>query len=83
MFLIDCVVDSGADFCVFPAKMGKAIGLDIYEGESIITNGIGGKEILYFHKVKVEVFIKDEPWTFECRAGFSTKLNTKGIGFFG
>jgi hypothetical protein len=63
--------------------MGKAIGLDIYEGESAITNGIGGKETLYFHKVKVEVLIKDEPCTFECRAGFSTKLNSKGIGFLG
>ncbi len=83
LFDFDSIVDSGADFCVFPAKMGKAIGLDVYEGENIITNGIGGKETLYFHKVKVEVLIKDEPWTFECRAGFSAKLNTKGIGFLG
>ncbi len=83
LFLIDCIVDSGADFCVFPAKMGKAIGLDIYEGENVITNGIGGKEILYFHKLKVEVLLNDEPWAFECRAGFSSKLNTKGIGFLG
>lgn len=83
LFLIDALVDSGADFCVFPANTGKAIGLNIYEGENVITNGIGGKETLYFHKVKVEVFIKGEPWVFECRAGFSTKLNTKGIGFLG
>ena len=83
LFLIDAIVDSGADFCVFPANTGKAIGLDVYEGENIITNGIGGKETLYFHKVKVEVIVKDEPWVFECRAGFSTKLNSKGIGFLG
>ena len=48
-----------------------------------MTFGIGGKEMLYFHNVKVEVIIKDEPWVFECRAGFSTKLNAKGIGFLG
>ena len=83
LFDFDSVVDSGADFCVFPAKVGTAIGLDVYEGENIITNGIGGKETLYFHKVKVEVVIKDAPWVFECRAGFSTKLNTKGIGLLG
>ena len=83
LFLIDSLVDSGADFCVFPANIGKAIGLDVYEGENVTTYGIGGKETLYFHKVKVEVMIKDEPWIFECRAGFSTKLNTKGIGFLG
>ncbi len=83
LFDFDSIVDSGADFCVFPAKMGTAIGLDVYGGESATTNGIGGKETLYFHKVRAEVLIKDEPWTFECRAGFSTKLNTKGIGFLG
>jgi hypothetical protein len=83
LFDFDCIVDSGADFCVFPANTGKAIGLDVYEGENVITNGIGGKETLYFHKVKVEVIIKEEPWVFECQAGFSTKLNTKGIGFLG
>ena len=83
LFDFDSVVDSGADFCVFPAKVGTAIGLDVYEGENIITNGIGGKETLYFHKVKVEVVIKDAPWVFECHAGFSTKLNAKGIGLLG
>ena len=83
MFYIDSLVDSGADFCVFPANTGKAIGLDIHEGENVSTFGIGGKETLYFHKVKVEVIINDEPWIFECRAGFLTKLNSKGIGFLG
>ena len=83
LFDIDSLVDSGADFCVFPANTGKAIGLDVQEGENVATYGIGGKETLYFHKVKVEVTIKDEPWIFECRAGFSTKMNAKGIGFLG
>jgi hypothetical protein len=83
LFLIDCLVDSGADFCIFPANTGKMIGLDVLEGKSVTTYGIGGTETLYFHNVKVEVTINDEPWTFECRAGFSTKLNTKGIGFLG
>ena len=83
LFFIDSIVDSGADFCVFPANGGKAVGLDVEAGEGVPTFGIGGKETLYFHKVKVEVTIKDEPWIFECRAGFSTKLNPKGIGFLG
>ncbi len=82
-FDFDSLVDSGADFCVFPANAGKAIGLDVEDGEGVTTFGIGGKETLYFHKVKVEVTIKDEPWVFECRAGFSIKLNAKGIGFLG
>ena len=83
LFLVDCLVDSGSDFCIFPADTGELIGLDVYEGKNVTTYGIGGKETLYFHNVKVEVIIKDEPWIFECRAGFSTKLNAKGIGFLG
>ena len=63
--------------------MGDIIGLDVYDGKPISTFGIGGKEILYFNKVTVEVIINDQSWKFECRAGFSTKLNTKGIGFLG
>ena len=83
LFYFDSIVDSGADFCVFPSNAGKAIGLDVYEGENIVTSGVGGKETLYFHKVKVEVVISDQSWKFVCQAGFSTKLNTKGIGFLG
>lgn len=83
LFYFDSIVDSGADFCVFPANVGKAIGLDVSEGKNILTFGVGGKEMLYFHKVTVEVIIKDESWTFESYVGFSTKMNAKGIGFLG
>ena len=83
LFYFDSVVDSGADFCVFPANTGKAIGLDVQEGKNISTFGVGGKETLFFHKVMVEVIINDQSWKFECWAGFSTRLNTKGIGFLG
>lgn len=50
IFFIDSLVDSGADFCVFPANVGDIIGLNVYEGKSVSTFGIGGKETLYFHK---------------------------------
>ena len=83
LFFFDSIVDSGADFCVFPANAGKAIGLDVHEGKSVSTFGIGGKEILNFHKVTVEVIINDQSLKFECQAGFSTNLNAKGIGFLG
>lgn len=82
-FYFDSIVDSGADFCVFPANLGELAGLDVSEGRNVLTFGVGGKETLYFHKVKIEVIIKDEPWIFECQAGFSTKMNARGIGFLG
>ena len=57
--------------------------MDVLEGKNILTFGVGGKEMLYFHKVTVEVTVKDESWTFECQVGFSAKMNAKGIGFLG
>ncbi len=83
LFSFESIVDSGADFCVFPAEFGEIIGLNIQEGDRLPSFGVGGKETLYFHKVKVGIIIKNEMWRFECDAGFSTKLNAKGIGLLG
>ncbi len=83
LFYFDSIVDSGADFCVFPAALGEIVGLDVYGGRNVSSFGVGGKETLYFHKVKVEVIINDESWKFECQVGFSTKMNSKGVGFLG
>ena len=59
------------------------MGIDIKDGETIFSFGVGGKEILYFHPIKVGVIIKDEIWKFKCLAGFSYKMNTKGTGLLG
>ena len=77
------VVDSGADFCVFPAKFGELIGIDIKNGQSIPSFGVGGKEMLYFHQIKVGIIIRNEIWKFDSRVGFSYKMNDKGTGLLG
>lgn len=76
-FTFASVVDSGADFCVFPAKYGSIIGLDIKKGQNVVTTGVGGQEVLYFHKIKIEVYIKNEIWKATVEAGFSYKMNKK------
>jgi hypothetical protein len=60
IFSFRAVVDSGADFCVFPAKFGELIGLNVKEGMPLPFFGVGGGEILYFHKVYVGVMIKNQ-----------------------
>ena len=82
-FSFQSVVDSGADFCVFPAKFGELIGISIKEGTQIPTFGVGGKETLYFHTVEIGIVIKEQIWKFHCDAGFSFKMNMKGIGLLG
>ena len=82
-FSFRSLVDSGADFCVFPAKFGELIGIFIKEGKEVPTFGVGGREILYFHAIEVGIIINKQSWKFQCDAGFSFKMNTKGIGLLG
>ena len=82
-FSFDSIVDSGADYCVFPSQLGELIGLDVELGRKLPTYGVGGLEILYFHDIKVILIIQGKPWEFKCLAGFSRKMNHKGVGLLG
>ncbi len=82
-FSFRSIIDSGADFCVFPAKFGELLGVEIEKGDIVTSFGVGGKEILYFHDFKTGVIIKNEIWKFKCRACFSYKMNSKGTGLLG
>ena len=88
IFSFDSVIDSGADFCVFPAEFGEMIGLTVEAGQHLPSFGVGGKDTLFFHKIKVGIIMrneieKDEIWKFECTAGFSRTMNKKGVGLLG
>ena len=79
----DALVDSGADYCVFPVDYGILIGLDVEKGNLLPTHGVGGKEMLYFHNVKVIVKLGDDCYEFICQAGFSKRMNQRGVGLLG
>lgn len=51
------IIDSGADYCVFPAKFGESIGLDLTKGDHFPSYGVGGKDILYFHNIQINIGI--------------------------
>ncbi|MDO8674988.1 MAG: hypothetical protein Q7K71_02565 [Candidatus Omnitrophota bacterium] len=82
-FSFACIVDSGADYCVFPARYGEILGLNIESGRRLRSGGLGGGDVLYFHKVTVKVVLDGEPVQFHCRAGFSRTMDKAGIGFLG
>ena len=82
-FSFDSIIDSGADYCVFPLQIGEMIGLNIGLGKRLPTYGVGGQETLFFHDIKVTLVIEGEAWTFKCFAGFSRKMNHKGVGLLG
>jgi hypothetical protein len=60
-------VDSGADFSLFNAEIGEAVGIDIKSGKLKTIFGVGGKTSLYYlHKVIIEIGNKE----YEIEAGF-------------
>ena len=77
------IVDSGADYCIFPANIAEDVGLDIEKGKKLPMHGIGGEDLIYFHKVKVSVDIEDATWQFDCPVGFSRGMSLKGVGYLG
>lgn len=51
-----CLVDSGADLCLFPAKIGELIGIDIESGKKEQIGGIAENPIVaYIHSVRLIV----------------------------
>lgn len=51
-----CLVDSGADLCLFPAKIGEILGIDVQSGRREEIGGIAEIPIAaYIHSVRVIV----------------------------
>lgn len=52
----EVLIDSGADYCVFNAEIGEALGIDIEKGERHLFKGIDGVEqVGYSHRVGINV----------------------------
>lgn len=71
------LIDSGADFCVFPAAIGEYIGLTIDSGKIQELGGIANSKLVaYFHNIKIEV----GGYEFDCYAGFSRDMEHSLLG---
>lgn len=82
-FSFPSVVDSGADYCVFPATFGERLGLQVKKGQLTRMSGFGGGGECFYHKVNVVALIDQKILRFECFAGFSEQMNEMGIGLLG
>lgn len=82
-FFFQSVVDSGTDYCVFPASFGERVGIDVRSGKPTPMSGFGGKGQCFYHPIKVLAVIDKQIWRFKCFAGFSEQMNELGIGLLG
>jgi len=76
------IIDSGASRCIFHAEIGKAIGLNVSQGELEPTMGIAGPANTYLHDISLYA----PGGIIAIRAGFSADLPVAGVlgieGFF-
>ena len=82
-FFFQSVVDSGADYCVFPASFGERVGINVKRGKPTPMSGFGGKGQCFYHQIKVLAVIDKQIWRFECFAGFSEQMDELGVGLLG
>lgn len=51
-----CLVDSGADLCLFPSKIGEILGIEVDRGRKERIGGIAETPIIaYVHSVRLIV----------------------------
>ena len=76
----EVLVDSGADMCIFPGDIGRAIGLDIEAGEQFELGGVtGDRRIGYFHRVALIV----GKYSYTTRVGFMDTMREGAFGMLG
>ena len=81
---IACLVDSGADECLFHASIGRSLGLDVESGRYKKFDGIAGSIDAHMHPI--ELMVQDVPDRVKIDAGFTESDGVHAIlgqaGFF-
>ncbi len=79
-----CLVDSGANECLFHASIGRSLGIDIESGSYMQFNGIAGSIEAYIHPLEIQ--LQDFPERVNIKAGFTESEGVYAIlgqsGFF-
>lgn len=75
------LIDSGADFCIFDAEIGAALGIDIYAGSREVFGGVqeAGAAEAFLHEVVLNV----GGWNHKTTIGFSYDIAKHGYGILG
>ena len=90
--VVFCVVDSGADLCVFPASLANRLGIELSKDKASAFSGSGETtQMAYFEEIQATILPMDgpnidpnqEPLTFLLYAGFCDTLEHVGMGLLG
>ena len=76
---IGVLIDSGADFNLFPSVIGVAMGINIKKGKKLSTFGISGESLTTYRHSSIRVFVEGN--NFETFIEFGEEY--KGIPILG
>ncbi len=72
------LIDSGADYNLFPAEIASALGISLRKGIEKINEGIGGKRVKTFRHSGIKIFI--EGYSFETTIDFGEEISVPLFG---
>jgi len=81
IFKYQALVDSGADFCIFEAEVGRELGLTIEKGREMHFGGVQGYGGARAFLHPITLFIGGR--AHETVVGFSDDIGKKGTGILG
>ncbi len=73
------LIDSGADYCLFPAWIATALGHRLEKGQERTFNGVGGSIKAYLHTT----FIQIQDYQFRCDCFYSRHISDYAYGLLG
>jgi hypothetical protein len=78
--MIPCLVDSGADWCMFPLEMLEQLGIDHNDLGFDYSHGFAAENPIYFTTVRLHNM---ELGFWDIEAGFTAFLNGESFGMVG
>ncbi len=76
----EVLVDSGADTCIIPGDIGRAMGIDVESGTPFELGGVTGqKQTGYFHSVTLKV----GKHSYRTKVGFMDNMREGSFGMVG
>jgi hypothetical protein len=75
---LKALLDSGADYNLFPAEIGEILGIKVKKGKVFETEGIGGKRITTYRHFGIKMFV--EGYSFESFVDFTYENSMPLLG---
>ena len=79
------LLDSGADWCVFPLSFAAPLGLDTLTMKMDMTGGVGSTaNATYYDEIQIDIALANGAMlSYTTTAGFTAGLEAIGIGLLG